>query len=79
MPVELLGLDQAVLSGGGVQHQQGLPVAAGQLPVHDAADLVQLVHQVLLVVQPPNSTRPAAIIKKQIFFFIVIYLLRKKK
>ena len=50
-----LGLDQTVLSGGGVQHQQGLPVAAGQLPVHDAADLVQLVHQVLLVVQPPGG------------------------
>ena len=53
--LELLGLDQAVLAGGGVQHQQGLPVAAGQLPVDDPADLVQLVHQVLLVVQPSGG------------------------
>ena len=53
--LELLGLDQAVLAGGGVQHQQGLPVAAGQLPVHHPGDLVQLVHQVLLVVQPPGG------------------------
>ena len=52
---ELLGLDEAVLSGGGVQHQQSLLGAAGELPVDDAGDLVELVHQVLLVVEPSGG------------------------
>ena len=53
--MELPGLVHGVLAGGGVKYQQGLPVAAGQLPVDDTADLPQLVHQVLLVVQPAGG------------------------
>ena len=53
--LKLLGLDEAVLAGGGVQHQQSLPGTVGQFPVNDAGDLVELVHQVLLVVQPPGG------------------------
>ena len=47
----MLGLDQAVLAGGSVQHHEGLHIRLRQLPVDDAADLAQLVHQVLLIVQ----------------------------
>ena len=53
--LELPGLVHRVLAGGGVQDQQGLPVAARQLPVDDAGDLPQLVHQVLFIVQPPGG------------------------
>ena len=43
------------MSGGGVQHQQRLPARLRQLPVNDLAELGQLVHQVLLIVQPPGG------------------------
>ena len=45
------GLDQAVLAGGGVQHQQGLPGGAGALPVDDLGELGKLRHEVCLVVE----------------------------
>ena len=53
--LELLGLDEAVLACGAVQHQQHLPCSAGKLPLYNAADLPQLVHQVLLVVEPSSG------------------------
>ena len=52
---EFLGLVDGVLAGGGVQHQQDLPVRVGQFLVHHAVDLGQLLHQVLLVVQAPGG------------------------
>ena len=52
---ELPRLIDRVLPGGGVQHQQHLPVRVGQLLVHHAVDLGELVHQVLFIVQPPGG------------------------
>ena len=42
-------------AGGGVQHQQHFVRGAGQLLVHDPMKLLQLLHQVVLGVQPAGG------------------------
>ena len=49
--LELLRLAQAVLAGGGVEHEQRLVRGAGQLLLDDPAHLLELAHQVDLGVQ----------------------------
>ena len=43
------------MTGSGVQHQQRFPGGVGALTVDDLAQLAQLVHQVLLIVQPAGG------------------------
>ena len=51
---ELAGLFEGVLAGGAVEDQENLMRNAGGDLLHDALDLGQLVHQVLLVVEAPS-------------------------
>ena len=44
-------MQKTVLSGGAIQYQQDFSCGIGQLPFHDAADFVQLIHQILLVME----------------------------
>ena len=53
--VELPGLDEAVLARGAVEDQQNLLGGLRQLPIHNTADLIELIHQVLLVVEPSGA------------------------
>ena len=52
---EHLGLHQAVLAGRGVDDQQHLMRRFGDVSLHDAADLLELLHQVVLGVQPAGG------------------------
>jgi len=49
--LELSGLDEAVLTGGGIQHQQCFTTAAGGFPLQHTVYFGQLLHQVFLGVQ----------------------------
>ena len=65
MPVQLhglgegLGLADAVLAGGGVEHQQHFVRGVGNELADHAVDLGQLLHQVRLVVQPAGRVDDA--------------------
>ena len=52
--VELLGLRHGVLADGAVEHQQHLVRCGGIEPREHALDLLELIHQVRLGVQPPG-------------------------
>ena len=52
---EDLGLADGVLTGGGVQHQQGLMGSVGDFLPDHPVDLVQFLHQVGLVVEPSGG------------------------
>jgi len=52
--VELPRLDQCVLALIGVEHQQHLVWRVGVDALDDALDLLQLLHEVRLAVQPPG-------------------------
>src|SRR5437763_3409625 len=51
---ELLGLVEPVLAGRGLDDQQHLPEGPART-VHDAAELLQLLHEVDLAVEPPRG------------------------
>ena len=53
--MERLGLGQTVLTGRGIQHEEGLWFGTGQALVDDAPDLGELVHEVRLGVQPARG------------------------
>ncbi len=49
--MELDGLVERVLAGGGIHHQQDFMRRVGVVLLHHALDFAQLVHQVVLRVQ----------------------------
>src|ERR1041385_705965 len=53
--VKLARLVERVHAGGGVEHEQGFMRRAGELAAHDAVNLLQLLHQVVLGVQPASG------------------------
>ena len=55
LAAEGLGLDEPVLAGRRVQDEEHVPGLARQAPLDDPADLRQLVHQLLLVLEPPGG------------------------
>ena len=50
-PVKLTPEQERILSGGAIQNYHGLPVAARIFPLNHAVNLLQLFHQVLLVMK----------------------------
>ncbi len=53
--LELLGLAQAVLTCRRVDHEQGLVLCSGHLPLDDPARLLELAHEVDLGVEAPGG------------------------
>src|SRR5699024_10306942 len=53
--LELLSLDEAVLTGSSIQNQQGLHRRLLQLPVDDLSERMELRHEVCLVMEPSGG------------------------